>query len=594
MLLLMMSLVQAQDFTNGQVPEGLNGQLFRPSLDAKNTLWVNDSLRAPSGYTFGKAMIHYANDPVVYLRDDGERMELVSGIWQLDVMAGYTRGPVRLGVQVPVYLRTNGSSGGETGLGDLGLDVKVSALDRTEKPVGLAFAGRVFVPTATVTAPLGNDGLGWEVEAIVDKELSEKWLLAANVGTRGVPTVELENLTWDDQVFVRAGAGYTIRPNDLGLSLDLASHFTYGEFSNPAARPIEGIVGGWYRLAGNWVLRGGVGTGLNSAVGSPRFRLMAGIGWEPSWGPIDTDNDGVMDDVDQCVTDPEDLDGVMDSDGCPEATRVTVLVVDADGNEVPGGTWSGAGNSGASGDVMEIFGGSAAISAKAEGFLDGAVTADVPDAESFTVSVPLTPAMIPGTLLVKAMDEAGNTVEDAVWKHRKLAPQGQAAGESLDVEPGEYVITVEAPGYGTQRAEVVVVKESVAEVVLTLKPAKVELEAERITIKDSVYFETNKAIIKSESHELLDEVAAILIAHPELTKIRIEGHTDSRGAADYNKDLSQRRAEAVQDYLVSKGVEAGRLEAVGYGEEKPLDERNNAAAWEKNRRVDFFVAERSD
>ena len=133
-----------------------------------------------------------------------------------------------------------------------------------------------------------------------------------------------------------------------------------------------------------------------------------------------------------------------------------------------------------------------------------------------------------------------------------------------------------------------------ATLVLTLLPSKVELKAERIDIKDSVYFETAKAVIKEESFELLNEVAQILIDHPELLLIRIEGHTDSRGNNAYNKDLSQRRADSVRTYLIEKGVAEDRLQSVGYGEEKPLVKEENAAAWEKNRRVDFFVEKRSD
>ena len=144
------------------------------------------------------------------------------------------------------------------------------------------------------------------------------------------------------------------------------------------------------------------------------------------------------------------------------------------------------------------------------------------------------------------------------------------------------------------RETTVVPSESLAEVVVTMEPAKAAVVGERIDIKESVYFETAKAVIKSESHKLLNDVAAILVAHEELTKIRIEGHTDSRGNADYNKDLSQRRAESVRQYLINQGVSADRLEAIGYGEEKPLVQGNNESAWKQNRRVDFFVSDRSD
>ena len=85
-----------------------------------------------------------------------------------------------------------------------------------------------------------------------------------------------------------------------------------------------------------------------------------------------------------------------------------------------------------------------------------------------------------------------------------------------------------------------------------------------------------------------------MINHQELTKIRIEGHTDSRGSAAGNLRLSQARAESVKTYLIDKGVESNRLVSEGFGEDKPLDPREVAEAWEQNRRVDFFISERSD
>ena len=89
-------------------------------------------------------------------------------------------------------------------------------------------------------------------------------------------------------------------------------------------------------------------------------------------------------------------------------------------------------------------------------------------------------------------------------------------------------------------------------------------------------------------------MAEILNAHPELSQIRIEGNTDSRGNDAANLKLSQGRAAAVCDYLSSKGVPAARLTAVGYGETHPLVKETDDASRSKNRRVDFVVVERSD
>ena len=114
---------------------------------------------------------------------------------------------------------------------------------------------------------------------------------------------------------------------------------------------------------------------------------------------------------------------------------------------------------------------------------------------------------------------------------------------------------------------------------------------ERVTIADKIFFDVNKATIKAESFSLLDEVAQVLLDYPEIAGLRVEGHTDQRGPADTNRRLSQARAESVRAYLVDKGVEAGRLTAEGFGEDRPLDPADNRAAWDQNRRVEFMVTE---
>ncbi len=76
--------------------------------------------------------------------------------------------------------------------------------------------------------------------------------------------------------------------------------------------------------------------------------------------------------------------------------------------------------------------------------------------------------------------------------------------------------------------------------------------------------------------------------------MRIEGHTDSQGDDAFNLDLSQRRANSVRRYLVEQGITAERLEAVGYGETKPVDTNKTAAGRENNRRVEFTILETAE
>jgi OOP family OmpA-OmpF porin len=117
----------------------------------------------------------------------------------------------------------------------------------------------------------------------------------------------------------------------------------------------------------------------------------------------------------------------------------------------------------------------------------------------------------------------------------------------------------------------------------------VTLESDRVRIKGSVHFDTDKAVIKPDSYALLDEVVSVLQKNPQLKLVRVEGHTDNTGSAAYNLDLSRRRAAAVLEYLVQHGVSRKRLVSAGYGFERPIADNATALGRAKNRRVEFRV-----
>ena len=104
-----------------------------------------------------------------------------------------------------------------------------------------------------------------------------------------------------------------------------------------------------------------------------------------------------------------------------------------------------------------------------------------------------------------------------------------------------------------------------------------------------MYFETGSAELLVRSHSLLDEVALIILDHPEIIHVEVQGHTDSVGRAANNLALSRARAQAVQSYLVSAGVSGQRLSAAGKGETEPLIAEESDEARAKNRRVEFHV-----
>src|SRR5437899_5237601 len=113
-------------------------------------------------------------------------------------------------------------------------------------------------------------------------------------------------------------------------------------------------------------------------------------------------------------------------------------------------------------------------------------------------------------------------------------------------------------------------------------------EAVRALLATMIHFDYDKAIIRGGDAAVLDQKVAILQANPAL-RIRISGHCDERGSDEYNLALGNRRATAAKQYLVSHGIDAGRVETVSYGEERPIDPGHNEEAWAKNRRDEVDI-----
>ncbi len=112
---------------------------------------------------------------------------------------------------------------------------------------------------------------------------------------------------------------------------------------------------------------------------------------------------------------------------------------------------------------------------------------------------------------------------------------------------------------------------------------------EKLVILEKVFFATGKSTILPKSFQLLTQIATVLKEHPDIAKVRVEGHTDDRGKYDSNVKLSQDRAASVKQFLVDKGVAAERLDARGFGPDKPADTNATDKGRENNRRVEFIV-----
>jgi outer membrane protein OmpA-like peptidoglycan-associated protein len=121
-------------------------------------------------------------------------------------------------------------------------------------------------------------------------------------------------------------------------------------------------------------------------------------------------------------------------------------------------------------------------------------------------------------------------------------------------------------------------------------PKRVEVTADRIDIKEKIMFDYDKATIKPESNSLLNEIASVIKANPQIKQISIEGHTDNVGSEKYNQNLSEERTASVRKYLIEQGgVAENVLVSKGWGETKPVADNETEEGKEKNRRVEFLI-----
>lgn len=182
-------------------------------------------------------------------------------------------------------------------------------------------------------------------------------------------------------------------------------------------------------------------------------------------------------------------------------------------------------------------------------------------------------------------------------------PKGRKASLETDeyggfrfekVPAGTIKIQVSAEGYLPSGAEVELKARENASVQLTMhkrpKLANVTVTKTELKLKRQVHFLHDSSEILPDSMGIVEEIAEALRAHPEIGQIEIQGHTDDSGTPEHNQTLSTRRANAVRDALVRIGIEANRMVARGYGQDKPLvPNKGGEANRAKNRRVQLMI-----
>ncbi|MEZ4335498.1 MAG: OmpA family protein [Sandaracinaceae bacterium] len=448
-----------------------------------------------------------------------------------------------------------------TSLGDLYLGARVRLLGERDDVFALGLQGTVTFPTAQAANQgmhwAGEDGVAIHPEVLAEVRPGLGIRITGNLGARFRATDRARftaqrldvshELTW--------GLGVTVpilREGDdddrwdvLAAMVEAYGTSTFEHFGDRAESPIEAIAGLRVQPIRGLNIGLAAGPGLARGYGSPDFRGVLTVGWAqppeeetgPRPGPGDRDGDGIMDDDDQCPNEPEDDDSFQDDDGCPDPDN------DADG-------------------VPDVDDGAPMDPEDADGFED---TDGVPDPDNDGDSIPDTTDQCPN----EAEDADGVRDEDG-------CPETDADGDEVLDAADHCPLT---PGVSNpENAE------------CNGCPARACVsETGEIRILDRVEFATNSDVILDSSQPVLDDVLSILQSNPNIRRVRIEGHTDDRGADDHNLDLSRRRAASVRTWLVSRGLPVSRFEAWGCGENRFRTSNTTAADRQTNRRVEFYI-----
>lgn len=584
--------------------------LFAP---ASSDLLVVSGARVPEAFALNLSFgLQFASDLLV-LERGGATSELVGNglAVQLSCSVAFG-GRYELGAVLPFALARATEGGGvlpaasSAGLEDLRLVPKV----RLPSWRGLRFAAAVPVtlPIGKRDALLGEGSVTATPTGVAEYDLGSVRLVG-NLGVAIRPERQYYDLTIGSALVYGLGAEYPFRARGWGWAA-LAS--AWGEVgfldSGTGVKPAELDAALRWEGPHGIDLTGGLGTGLIAGYGAPTFRAFLLAGWrpraavEPPPAPppappppdpcapgqphstdqcpaLDDDGDGVKNVEDRCPTEP----GVVEEQGCaakppPPPPQIDPCApgerhvpeqcpeLDDDGD----GVKNAADRCPTTPGVAER---------------QGCVPAD-----PCSPGEPHVPEQCPnadddGDGILNKADRCPTT---AGVPEQRGCPPPDPCSKGQKHEPEQCpALDDDGDGFPNGEDRCPLVKGLAAH--QGCPPPKAVLTEKRIELKEAVYFDTGKASIQDRSFQLLDDISRILVDNPQVKLVSIEGHTDATGSAERNRVLSQQRAAAVRSHLVRKGIAEERLEAAGFGQDRPVADNKTPAGRALNRRVEFLV-----
>jgi outer membrane protein OmpA-like peptidoglycan-associated protein len=565
-------------------------QQFKPVTDVQGFVLLHDATLLPQLRPGVSLTLNYGVNPLeVHGPGLDRQFGIVDGIFGVDLTGAFglfdwwevgLHLPV---AQIPVETSFVQAAGGREvgyGIGDVRLGTRLRILDPASFPLGVS--GNLFLtlPTGNERAGLGRGLPGGGVRLAV----SQSWMrvhFAVNLGWAFYPRATLTNLTTGDELTLGAGIGFTPLVDRLNLRFELDGSLTPGpredgaeRFGDPAHTPFEVLGSVEYTFPNGLAVRGGLGKGITPGFGATDFRVFAGVSYAV-FRPRDGDRDGVTDPHDACPTEPEDLDGWEDADGCPDpdndgdgfadaADQCPDLAEDFDGWEDADGCPDPDNDGDGLADGIDTC---PDEPEDLDGFQDNDGCPDldndqdgIPDASDLCPNVAET---VDGWQDEDGCPDPDND-GDGILDEDDLCPDDPEDRNGVRDEDG-------CPD--DQRA---VVRE------------------DRIGLLQPILFGSARTAIDRESGIVLRSVARLLQEHPEILRLRVEAHTDSKGSSDSNLRLSERRADAVVKALIRLGVDRVRLESAGYGDARPAASNRTGAGRAANRRVEFLILMQKD
>ena len=578
----------AQDASGPPVNSGFALQRFTPAMAGDRFFGV------ASPYASGEVGLHvgllvdHASNPLLLSRVRGLTEETGVVTDQMHVHLNATLALFdRLAVNVdipaavvnqgndPDYRGTVYGSPKDASFADLRFGARGRLFGGERDLFQLGVQAFLWVPTGERAGFTGDESVRVMPQLLLGG-FHDRFVWSFNAGAHLRPTTLYNDVTLGSTVELAAAAGVRLgdeRRVQIGPEVTVGFAIENGARRNTHS---EILLGAKYRLASSFEIGIAAGPGVTPGYGTPDARFVGGVTYTPERypappPPADADKDGVTDDKDLCPQMAAGDKADPKKAGCPAPP-------DTDGDGVPDEA-----------DACKDVKGVPAEDAKKNGCPPDT------DGDGITDALDLCPDVAPGAQpdpQKQGCPLPPDTDGDGVFDKDDACPTIKGLPNTDATQNG-------CPGDSdgdTVRDDLDACPEirggKDADPTKNGCPKIVRFKGSEIVILQQVQFTTGTAKLTGNSDEILEEVASVLKERTEITRMEVQGHTDNKGNKAANKNLSQRRAEAVVKAVVAKGVAAERLTAKGYGQEEPIADNATEDGRARNRRVQLEVLEK--